>query len=153
MFSTFGSFLRGLRNSCLILLVISSVARAQSSVEPPAVLALADSLPVQGAQAVVLFRARPIGRSVILLSSASARPETVGGAIALLRRLEREHAGDELSAIVPISGVAPSRPLSAQRRAQLRSYLTELSARPITTLGDVGRGRWVSLRDDSGIRR
>lgn len=151
--SIFGAFLRVLRTSGLILVVISGASQAQSSFEQPAVLALADSLPVQGAQAVVLFRARPIGRSVILMSSATARPETVGGAIAVLRRLEREHAGDDLSAIVPISGVAPNRPLSPRRLAELRSYLDEVTARPVTTLGDLGRGRWVSLRDGSRLRR
>ena len=153
MRSSIRSHLRGLRNSGLLLLVMAGPSRAQSSAEPPAVLALADTLPVQGARAVVLFRARPTGRSVILLARASANPETIGGAIALLRRLERQHAGDDLSAIVPISGTVPTRPISPKRLAQLRSYLAEVNARPVTSLGDAGVGRWVSLRDDPGSSR
>lgn len=126
---------------------------AQRIGERATVLAIADSLPVANSRAVVLFRARPTGQHVILVSPATATPETVGGALALLARLEREHAGDDLSAVVPVAGIASARPLAAARRNQLTAFIRDAEAQPRTRLGDAGVGRWVQLPARAPARR
>lgn len=130
----------------LASLSMPAAVHAQDAAAPAVVLALADSLPVANARAVVLFRSRPTGQHVIVLSTTTATPETIGGALALVARLQREHANDDLSAVVPISAIAPRRSLSASRQSQLASYLSTLRAQPRTRLGNVGTGRWVELR-------
>lgn len=135
------------------LFLISTRAAAQASASNSAVLALVDSLPVPAVPAVVMFRSRPSGRHIVAIRRDRATPELLGGALALVRRLERAHAGDARSAIVPISASARTRALPASARAPLQSLIERAERRPMTRIGDLGQGRWLRIDQPlSGLR-
>lgn len=128
----------------------STTALAQTSRTGPGsddspILALADSMPMKGARAIVLFRAQPTGRNIIVLPGQSARAVDVGAALALLARLQREHAGDNNSVVVPVSGMTPTRPIAGARVAAWDAILRRARERPVSRLGNIGAGRWLEL--------
>lgn len=120
-------------------------AAAQAVIRSAPILAVADSMPVEGAKAVVLFRSRPTGRNIVVLNAKSAAAMHVGASLALLDRLEREHRGDSFSAVIPISDAIPTRAKSASDLAAWDRHLATLRTRPVARLGDIGRGRWLEL--------
>jgi hypothetical protein len=63
----------------------------------------------------------------------------------MLARFRREQGQPEprRGQMIPIVGYAPAPVLSAAERSRLEAALTELKARPVAVLGNLGRGRWM----------
>jgi len=135
----------------LLLLAITLTApasrrlHAQRSAPSPVVLALADSLPIANAVGAVLFRSPPTRQHVILLRARDARPEFIGSALALLRRLDAAHRDDTQSAVIPIAAAIPASASAAPNLEVYRALLHRVEAQPPTYLGDAGRGRWMEI--------
>lgn len=129
--------------ACL-LAATPAMLHAQANAGPQTVVAIADSLPIAGAKSVVLFRSQPTGGHVVLLA-ADASAEAVGGALALIRRLERQHSGDNSSAVIAVSSTTALRAIRRADRNRWNAILRELKQRPRSRLGDAGMGRWMSL--------
>jgi len=113
------------------------------------VVAVADSLPVANAKAVVLLHASPIGEAVILLPSRSPSPLALAAAAKVLHRMLLEGRLDGRAAMVPIEGFqAPTR-FSGAARARMQGVVSRVAAQPFTHVGSLGRGQWtrVSMRD------
>ncbi|MFN8668959.1 MAG: hypothetical protein U0164_17390 [Gemmatimonadaceae bacterium] len=140
----------GAQVALVLLMLVASSASAQH-VSTPAVLAIADSLPVSGAKALVFFRSRPTGRHVILMSDRTASTELVGASLSLIASLERRSVTASHSAVIPISDVLPTRQHSALDEARWARQLAKVRGRPVTRIGGIGNGRWVFV--DSPLER
>ena len=125
--------------------IVSSPAFAQSATDGRVVVAVADSLPVSTAKAIVLFHGTPRGENVVLLSRNNPSAEALGAALRLLTRLEREHKGTPYSAMLPIEGVVASHNFAHSERKALDAVIQEVARQPLTSIAGVGRGRWSSF--------
>jgi hypothetical protein len=110
----------------------------------PIFLALPETFPDLDARAVLM---REPGRDVVILDPEGADPETLSVALGLLRRLRREGAVADRAQLVPITGFAARGEFSPERSRRLERALSELRARPLANVGNLGPGRWMRLRD------
>jgi hypothetical protein len=107
---------------------------------PPLFLALPDAYPDVDGRVTLL---REPGREIVVLSD-EATPEDLGVAVRLLARFRRERGQPEQGRgdMIPIVGSVTPR-LDEARRSQLEEALAELRNRPVTNVGNLGRGRWM----------
>ena len=120
----------------LAALTAPSPLGAQSFAGTPTFLAIPDVFPDVDGPVVVL---RERGRNVILMRASEATPETLSVALGLLRRLtERTPLRPGLSHMAPVTGYHLTTPLGAARYARLDELLTQLTAQPITRIGNLG---------------
>lgn len=136
----------------LVLLMGSATVKAQQEARAT-VLAIADSLPVAGAKALVFFRSRPTGRHVIVMSARSANEQLFGASLSLIQSLERKSENSSHSAVIPISDFVPTRSHSQDEEAHWRRQLSQVRSRPLTKIGNLGMGRWVAVNDEPHRRR
>jgi hypothetical protein len=136
------------RTFALALLSISALVAALSPVPlsaqggggPPLFLALPDVYPDVDGRVTLL---REPGREIVVLSH-SATPEDLGVAVRLLARFRREgrRAPQGRGDMIPIVGIVTPR-LNEARRTRLEAALAELRNRPVSNVGNLGRGRWM----------
>lgn len=136
--------------ACVRALVLAAIAlplqlAAQAASGARTIVTLSDSMPVANAQAVVLFHSPPSGDNVILLPRRTVSPNALGAALRVLRKLEKEHGDSPHSAMIPIEGVLPPRDQTPGERASLRSIIAEVAQQPMTRVGRLGMGQWMSL--------
>ncbi|MGE0161041.1 MAG: hypothetical protein AB7T31_16710 [Gemmatimonadales bacterium] len=115
---------------------------AQADGGPPLFLAMPDVYPDVDGRVTLL---REQSREVIVLAR-DATPEDLGVAIRMLARFRRERGQPERGRgnMIPIVGHAGTT-LNAERRTRLETVLRELRSRPVTQVGNLGRGRWMRL--------
>jgi hypothetical protein len=113
---------------------------AQAGGGPPLFLALPDDYPDVDGRVTLL---REPGREIVVLSDA-ATPEDLGVAVRLLARFRRERGQPERGHghMIPIVGIVTPH-LNHARRSRLEEALVELRNRPVTNVGNLGRGRWM----------
>jgi hypothetical protein len=133
----------------LTLLTIGGLAApapadAQDRGSVPLFLAIPETFPDVDARTVLL---REPGRDIVLLEASDATVETLAVALHLLIRLNetvprREGQGQ----MVPITGYSQTRPLNSAEHAVLEEALTQLKARPVASIGNLGAGRSMPFR-------
>jgi hypothetical protein len=108
--------------------------------EPPLFLAMPDAYPDVNGRVMLL---REPGREIVVLSDA-ATPEDLGVAVRLLARFRRERGQPQQGRgdMIPIVGIVTPR-LDEARRTRLEEVFVELRSRPVTNVGNLGRGRWM----------
>lgn len=107
-------------------------------------LAIPDRFPSREATALVVRFAAPGTADLVMLDGRSANPETLGAALAVLRRLRTSNPSPSHDVVTTVTGFATVRQ-SPARRAQLEETLRTLNARPSARIGNVGPGRWIEL--------
>lgn len=136
--------------AALVALAIAATALhigAQAEGRPVRVVVL-DSLPVANARALVLQEGRGVQPITIFLTAASANPEMLGGALAIVRKLRARPLAANRTLLVPVTGVVRRGAISPRTERRLTSILRRLEDRPPARIGNVGRGRWI----EAGIR-
>jgi type IV secretory pathway protease TraF len=126
----------------------SSLLRAQQSNTSRTArltLAVVDSMPIATARAMVVRK--PNGRTVLVLDRKHATPETLGLGLAVLKQVTRRPHTPGAQQVIPIQGGVATKAPSARRVAFLRKQLNTLYAKQPTTLGGLGRGKFMELSD------
>jgi hypothetical protein len=132
--------------SALALLAVP--ARAQHGAESATrsvQVVLPDSFPAPGARALVVRFAT--GRDLIILNREHATPQALAAAVALLKELRRRHGVVANTQVVTMQGFTPIRRGAERASARFRASIQALNSRPISRVGNVGRGRWIELVD------
>lgn len=139
------------------IVTIAALALALLAVSlPPSVLgqgvarnglfvAIPEVFPDVDARAVII---RERGMDVVLLREEEATPEALAMSLVVLRRVREQHPRPENGQMIPIQGFVFTSPLSVQYRARLAATLARLKRRPTSSVGNLGRGRWVRYRDN-----
>lgn len=129
--------------TCAGLAAPASVA-AQDRGPVPLFLAIPETFPDVDARTVLL---REPGRDIVLLKDSDATVETLTVALHLLIRLnERVPRREGQGQMVPITGYAQTQPLNSAEHALLEEALTQLKARPVASIGNLGPGRSMPFR-------
>ena len=136
----------------LLFLMGSATVKAQQEARAT-VLAIAASLPVTGAKALVFFRSKPTGQHVIVMSARGANEQLVGASLSLIKSLERKSENASYSAVIPISDLVPTRSHSQDEEAHWKRQLAQVRSRPVTKIGNLGMGRWVAVSGEPHRRR
>jgi hypothetical protein len=113
---------------------------AQDGSAPPLFLALPDAYPDVDGRVTLL---REPGREIVVLSDA-ATPEDLGLAVRMLARFRRERGQPQPGRgdMIPLVGIVTPR-LDDARRSHFEDALVELRTRPVSNVGNLGRGRWM----------
>jgi hypothetical protein len=119
---------------------VSPTPLAAQAETPPLFLAMPDAYPDVDGRVMLL---REPGREIVFLSDA-ATPEDLGVAVRLLARFRRERGEPQQGRgdMIPIVGIVTPR-LDEARRTRLEEVFVELRSRPVTNVGNLGRGRWM----------
>jgi hypothetical protein len=135
------TFALGLLSISALVAALSPVPlSAQGEGGPPVFLALPDVYPDVDGRVTLL---REPGREIVVLSDA-ATPEDLGVAVRLLARFRREgrRPAQGRGDMIPIVGIVTPR-LNEARRTRLEAALADLRNRPVSNVGNLGRGRWM----------
>lgn len=108
-------------------------------------IAVVDSLPVPGVRALVMREGRGAQPITIFLASARADVETLGGALAIARRLRAVPLATGRTEVVPVAGVVRRGSLGARAERRLAGILARLEGQPRVRIGNLGDGRWIAL--------
>ncbi len=108
-------------------------------------VAIPEVFPDVDARAVII---RERGQDVVLLREDEATPEALAMSLVVLSRVREQHPRPENGQMIPIVGFVLTSPLSEAYRARLVAMLARLERRPASTLGNLGRGRWVRYRSN-----
>jgi hypothetical protein len=126
------------------MLAAPAATMAQDHAPVPLFLAIPETFPDVDGRAVLL---REPGRDIVLLRAADATVETLTVALHLLIRLnERVPRREGQGQMVPITGYVQTRPLVGAEHALLAEALTELKARQVVPIGNLGLGRSMPFR-------
>jgi hypothetical protein len=125
----------------LLLAGVPAATEGQDS-ETPLFVTIPESFPNVEAKFLLL---REPGREIVVLNPASASVDELGTGLSLLARLRRERGRPTRGQMIPVVGYAGSLNLSEERRTRLEAALVELRARPLSNVGNLGRGRWMRL--------
>jgi hypothetical protein len=131
-------------------LLLTSPLAAQPARGATITIALADSLPIATAKAVVVRQAD--GGTLLALDRRHATPELLGMGLALIRSVSRTPLPPGQQRVMPIQGGVSERQASPARMAFLRARLNELTRRPHGQLGTLGRGRFLAITDPTITR-
>lgn len=126
----------------LLLLTITTPAEGQANPRASVVVAIADSLPVSSAKAVIFFNSPPRGQHIVLLPRYNPSPIALGAALRLLDKLQRDYPRSAYSAMIPIEGAQAPQNMASSERDQLRAMIDQVSRRPLSSISGVGMGRW-----------
>jgi hypothetical protein len=124
----------------LAALAAPSSLAGQRGGNPPLFLAIPESFPDVDARAVLL---REPGREIIVLKSTDATPETLGMALALLRRIRERPLEPGRALMVPVTGFVVRRAPEGEVSEGLEAALTRLKAQPLARVGNLGPGRSI----------
>lgn len=121
-----------------------STLASQEPDRVPLFLAIPESFPDVDGRVVLL---REPGRDIVLLRNSDATVETLTVGLHLLIRLnERVPRRPGQGQMVPITGYVQTQPLNGADYALLDDALTQLKARPVASIGNLGRGRSMPFR-------
>lgn len=114
-------------------------------------LAVVDSVPIATARAMIVRRS---GESpLVVLDRNHADSETLNMALALLSKLETTPLEHGRQQVVPIQGGLARSEVSPKRAAFLNAQLKAINARPIGSLGTLGRGQHIQFANERSERR
>jgi hypothetical protein len=126
----------------MLLLIVTSSAEGQADPRASVVVAIADSLPVGSAKAVIFFNAPPRGQNIVLLPRHNPSHVALGAALRFLDKLQREHPRSPYSAMIPVEGAQAPQNIAPSQRQALHAMIDQVSRRPLTNISGVGLGRW-----------
>jgi hypothetical protein len=140
---------RSLTSLAATLLTVAAVAApiplaAQSAGPRPLFLAIPEVFPDVDARAVVV---RETAREIVLLRATDATAETLGVALALLRRVRERPVQPGRSVMLPITGFVVTNPPDVAARERLDDALERLKAQPLAAVGTLGPGRSIRYTD------
>jgi len=140
--------IRSLTSLAATLLTVAALApipmAAQSAGPRPLFLAIPEVFPDLDARAVVV---RETAREIVLLRATDATAETLGVALALLRRVRERPVQPGRSVMVPITGFVVTNPPGVAARERLDDALERLKAQPPARVGTLGQGRSIRYPD------
>jgi hypothetical protein len=141
--------IRSLTSLAATLLTAAALAApiplaAQSAGPRPLFLAIPEVFPDIDARAVVV---RETAREVVLLRATDATAETLGVALALLRRVRERPVQPGRSVMLPITGFVVTRPQGMAARTRLDEAIERLKAQPLGRVGTLGQGRSIRFTD------
>ena len=82
---------------------------------------------------------------IILVNPDFSTPETLAASFALLKELRKERVDDGLTEASVVAGFSVRRPMKSQKRDAFTETLEEISDQPVSTIGNLGPGRWVMV--------
>jgi hypothetical protein len=140
---------RSLTSLAATLLTVAAVAApiplaAQSAGPRPLFLAIPEVFPDVDARAVVV---REPAREIVLLRATDATAETLGVALALLRRVRERPVQPGRAVMLPITGFVVTNPPGVAVRERLDDALERLKAQPLARVGTLGPGRSIRYTD------
>jgi hypothetical protein len=128
----------------LAITVPSRTAHAQSAHSPAVIVAITDTLTSKDARAILL-RSPSRPEDIVIMRRATASPEVLGAALALVDRLRTEAPTPTNLELTTMQGGAARQPLTAARMGVLTATLRRLAEQPVVKFGNLGSGQWVRL--------
>lgn len=126
----------------MLLLIVTTPAEGQVDPRANVVVAIADTLPISSAKAVIFFNAPPRGQNIVLLPRHNPSYVALGASLRLLDKLQREHPRSPYSAMIPIEGAQAPQNMAPFERQELHAMIDQVSRRPVSNISGVGLGRW-----------
>jgi hypothetical protein len=141
--------MNALTRAAMLLLALVTVvgaerAAAQDDDATPVFLAMPRQFPDFEARAILM---RTPGRDIVILHDGETSAETLAVALGVLRRIRADTPHVTQGQLVPITGFASRGGMTEQRARRLDTALQELRARPVTEVGNLGPGRWMTFRE------
>ena len=131
-----------------LLAVAVAGARPLAAQQPhPMVrIAVPDSFPTRSQQPALLLRTGtdPL-EPVILLNKAKLDEDALAAALVAVDVLLRQPIDPRQTQVVNLAMFKHARPVNSPARALAAGYLKQLRTRPVTRIGNIGRGRWMQI--------
>jgi hypothetical protein len=119
--------------------LVSALA-AQAPADAQVFLAMPATFPDLDARAVVL---REPGKEIVLLHPDEANPEALAMALQVLATARRSALSPGRGQMIPITGFVFPDGIAEEEQRRLGGLLAQLQRRPLSSVGNLGPGRWM----------
>ncbi len=155
---------RASKIACAVLVLLSvsgfrAVSQAQQRASGSVIIALADDFPQMssksprgGRVSAMVVRYPAGGGSDVILLRRDASPETLAGAVRLLRRVRAQEPHPQATRVSVLTGIGNSVRSGSAPTNGLARALQQVRQQRQVRIGNVGLGRWISV-DDAALGR